>query len=215
MVYYLPDLKGQKEVIQQVAGGWELAAITSYASGTSGSFFQDGVSDLATGGTLSSLYGTGFTSNMRPMVSGEGCYAHTGGAQVLNPHATTLIGYHIGTFEPSTEPRGYCHGPGFVSTDFSVDKNWRVWGERLRIQFRMDFFNLFNHPNFRGDQVGNFLGGGAAFSGVNCGPPTNGVFQPCSPTNNIITNEKVNSSTGKASQTRGAREIQYGLKIIF
>ena len=32
-VYYLPDLKGQNGSVQAVAGGWELAGITQYASG--------------------------------------------------------------------------------------------------------------------------------------------------------------------------------------
>ena len=38
-------------------------------------------------------------------------------------------------------------GPGFSNTDFSVIKNTKV-GERMRAQFRAEFFDLFNHPNF-------------------------------------------------------------------
>jgi hypothetical protein len=36
---------------------------------------------------------------------------------------------------------------GFRNVDFSVAKNWH-FGERLRAQFRAEFFNIFNHPNF-------------------------------------------------------------------
>jgi hypothetical protein len=36
---------------------------------------------------------------------------------------------------------------GFRNLDFSVAKNWRL-GERMRAQFRAEFFNIFNHPNF-------------------------------------------------------------------
>lgn len=38
-------------------------------------------------------------------------------------------------------------GPGFNSFDFGVMKNNR-FGENGNVQFRAEFFNLFNHPNF-------------------------------------------------------------------
>ena len=223
-VYYLPDLKGQNGFVQAVAGGWELAGITQYASGASNSLYQTGVAEatafLATPQTAgpSSLLGDGFTNNQRPLISGASCYSgRTNEAQVINPAAVTLIGYPLGTYPSGVEPRGYCYGPGNVNTDFSVDKNWRVWGERMRIQFRMDFFNLFNHPNFRGDQVNNFgANGGSTIQNINCGPANAaGLYQPCSPTNNIITRQTYNQNAGFATNTRGARELQYGLKVIF
>ena len=124
----------------------------------------------------------------------------------------TLIGYQIGTIPKATEPRGYCRGPGYVNTDFSIDKNWRLWGEKLSLQFRLDFFNVFNHANFRGDLINN----GQVFAGVNCGAPdANGAYSPCSPSNNVITRQSAQSGIGFSTLTRGPREIQYGLKLIF
>ncbi len=38
-------------------------------------------------------------------------------------------------------------GPGLNNTDFSVIKNSR-FGEDMNVQFRAEFFNAFNHPNF-------------------------------------------------------------------
>ena len=86
----------------------------------------------------------------------------------MNPNAFTLVGYQIGTIPSNTEPRGYCRGPSLLDTDLSVDKNFKLT-ERVRMQFRMDFFNIFNHANFRGDQI-NGTQGGTLFSSVNCGP---------------------------------------------
>ena len=40
-----------------------------------------------------------------------------------------------------------CAGPGFVNTDFSVIKHF-VPREGWRVDFRAEFFNLFNHPQF-------------------------------------------------------------------
>ena len=224
LVYYLPALKGQNEVVQQVAGNWELGAITQYASGTSTNLTQGSVSentgnlvDPTKGSGLGSLVGTGYPNPQRPLVNpGQSCTAGTGGAQVINPNAVTLVGYQIGTFPSSMEPVGYCHGPGYVNTDFSVDKNWRVWGERVRIQFRMDFFNLFNHANFNGGII-NGIQGGNSFSSVNCGPANGaGKYMPCNATtNSVISADTPVGALGQATQARSAREIQYGLKVIF
>jgi hypothetical protein len=41
--------------------------------------------------------------------------------------------------------RNVFHGPGLFTSDLSVMKNFQVT-ERLKAQFRMDAFNVFNHP---------------------------------------------------------------------
>lgn len=46
-------------------------------------------------------------------------------------------------------------GPGFSNTDFSVIKNIQL-SERMRLQFRAEFFDLLNHANF--GQPGNVVG---------------------------------------------------------
>jgi hypothetical protein len=43
--------------------------------------------------------------------------------------------------------RGLISGPGFANTDFSVLRDF-PFGERLRLQFRTEMFNLFNQVNF-------------------------------------------------------------------
>ena len=105
---------------------------------------------------------------------------------------------------------------GVVNTDFSIDKNWRVWGERVRIQFRFDMFNLFNHANFNGGGSINGTQGGSIANSVNCGAANAaGVYQPCSVTNNVISSQTLGNTVGQATQAKNAREMQYGLKIIF
>ena len=39
-------------------------------------------------------------------------------------------------------------GPGFVNTDFSLIKHFPMKREGMRMDFRAEFFNLFNHPQF-------------------------------------------------------------------
>lgn len=43
--------------------------------------------------------------------------------------------------------RNVITGPGYINFDMSVFKNTRIT-ERQRLEFRAEFFNAFNHPNF-------------------------------------------------------------------
>lgn len=54
-------------------------------------------------------------------------------------------------------PRNVLFGPGIVNTDFSIFKNTllkMIGHENVNVQFRAEFFNLFNHTNF-GNPVNN------------------------------------------------------------
>ena len=52
----------------------------------------------------------------------------------------------VGTFGNSG--RDNLRGPRFFNTDLSVVKNTKVT-ERVSLQFRAEFFNVFNNVNFR------------------------------------------------------------------
>ncbi len=225
--YLAPKLENHNLLARETLGGWELTGITQADSGNSFTIFQNGIgentgnlisSNAAGAGSLSALFQTGLVGNQRPLRN-QGCSGNIKGDQVINPNAVTLIGYHLGTLEPNTAPRGYCHGPRLVSTDFSVDKNWKA-SERVTVQFRLDAFDLFNHPNFRADQ-GNFN----FASNVNCGASlpvnTNGSvssrYAPCSATNNVVSTFTPGQNFGKSTGLVGnaGRQIQYGLHVEF
>ena len=207
-VYYLPELKHSNAFVRNTVGGWELTGITQYSSGVSTTLFLGSFADLA-GSSVSSLSGTGFPYNARPLATSLACNG-LGGPAVFNPNALTLVGYQIGTIPAGTEPRGYCRGPAYVNTNFSIDKNWRLWGEKLRLQFRLDFFNAFNHTNFRADFNNGYN------ANINCGAPdASGAYSACSQSNSVITHQIVQNGTGYSTLTKGPREIQYGLKLIF
>jgi hypothetical protein len=56
--------------------------------------------------------------------------------------------------------RNILRGPGFMNLDSGVSRNFAI-GERFRIEFRAEFFNLMNHPNFGipGVAIGNQTAG--------------------------------------------------------
>ena len=83
-----------------------------------------------------------------------GCFVS--GSTALTPPAN-------GTFGDSG--RNIFRGPDFTNWDFSVSKNQKL-GEHLTLQFRAEFFNILNHPNFAGinDNLEGSSPGLAAFT---------------------------------------------------
>src|SRR5208282_1673769 len=88
---------------------------------------------------------------------------------------------------------------GFRDLDLSVAKNWH-FGERLRAQFRAEFFNILNHPNFA-----NPYGGQNGF-GLN-DPSAPGFGCGCATPDVAAANPVIGSG--------GSRAVQLGLKLIF
>ena len=72
----------------------------------------------------------------------------------LNPNA--FMQPADGTF--GNLGRNAIYGPGFWNVDFSVTKNTNLT-ERLLLQLRFEFFNIFNHPQFA--LPGNSFGSGS------------------------------------------------------
>ena len=59
--------------------------------------------------------------------------------------ASDPTGVPLGTIGNS--PRAICCGPGIYNTDMSFSKS-TPFGEKLRMEFRADFFNIWNHAQF-------------------------------------------------------------------
>ena len=83
-----------------------------------------------------------------------------GGTVAANPTCVAPAQVHTNTFwfnpcafvdppagELGTAARAPVYGPGFVNTDFSAIKHFPI-SERMQLDFRAEFFNLFNHPQF-------------------------------------------------------------------
>ena len=120
-----------------------------------------------------------------------GCYAQ--GNSVMIPPA-------LGTF--GTMGRNIFPDSGFRNFDFSVAKNWH-FGDRLRAQFRVEFFNIFNHPNFANPYGGQ---NGFGFNDPSV-PPGGGFGCGCATPDVAAANPAVGSG--------GPRSVQLGLKLNF
>jgi len=107
-----------------------------------------------------------------------------------------------------------------TDVDMGVNKNFKVT-ERVKVQFRMEFFNLFNHPQYVAGDVNNnsrVTFNSPVFGDANGNvvkPGANGVLVGAT---QILSAVPASSSTyGQAQSIRenGFRQIQYALKIIF
>ena len=117
-----------------------------------------------------------------------GCYAR--GSSVMLPPPLGQLGNMRRNMFPDT---------GFKNFDFSVAKNFH-FGEAMRLQFRAEFFNILNHPNFA-----NPYGGQNGF-GLN-DPSVRPFGCGCATPDIAAANPAVGSG--------GPRSIQLGAKFIF
>ncbi len=117
-----------------------------------------------------------------------GCYAK--GSSIMIPPPLGQFG-NMG--------RNTLQDSGFKNFDLSIAKNWH-FGEKLRAQFRAEFFNILNHPNFANPYGGQ--------NGFGQNDPSTGAFGcGCATPDVAAANPVVGSG--------GSRAVQLGLKLIF
>jgi len=159
-IYDLP-FRGSKWVT-----GWQFATIVQAQSGNP-------INIVTNNSTLNGVAGT-----LRPDVNGP----------------VTIIGSVDQWFDTTrftavsrfgSLGRNVIIGPGFQNTDFSIVKN-TSFSEKLRAQFRVEFFDLFNHANF--------------------GQPRNVVGTPAF--------GRISSTRFPTGETGSSRQIQFAVKLI-
>jgi hypothetical protein len=139
-VYQVPLLKSSSNRILKTAlGGWELSGIVT---ATSGAPLSIGLAGQSVASVVPN------TAN-RPNVNGK----------MNNPH-TVGEWFDTSVFSapaPGTwgdEPANAVDGPGRDNWNVSLFKNFRFGEERAtNLQFRAEFFNIWNHPQWVGDTL--------------------------------------------------------------
>jgi hypothetical protein len=204
-VYDLPYGKGKhfgssaNSVAQAVLGNWEIAGVTRARSGEA--------FDVLMGGDLTN---TGAFPPRPDQIHNPYDFSFdvTDQQNVFNcsnpGHQTHDCWFNQAAFAiPALAPgqtlahlfgnarRAALRGPDMVNFDFSAYKTFQL-GERFGLQFRSEFFNIFNHPNFNLPNVGS--GGGSSGAGFSNVPGGAAITQT------IPDNQ---------------REIQFGLKLQF
>jgi hypothetical protein len=220
LIYTTPALHDMNKIARYGLGDWQLSAIVNVSSGTPYTPVINSFS--AAGSGINDLSGIGLGNGAyRPnIVPGQSCRnSNFKGFQWINPNRYTLDGFKLGTI--GTTPAGDCFGPGVSRADFSVAKNFSIT-ERIKMQFRMDFFNLFNHPQYNNPNNGNTNGyANIGFSAANTvaspafltanGTPTTTLSNAVS-----IANSTPNAVVGQVgSDNQRDRQLQYSLRFTF
>ena len=144
-VYNLPFLRHDTSLLGKIAGGWEISGDVALVSGFPGTVYAE--SDVL-GNGVTDVGGTEL-AYVQPSCHyrGNRSFLQFFNTSCYEPNVTsgTLYG---------TVAWNNIEGPGTDNLDFALFKNGPVWGEKLKYQFRAEFFNILNHPSFNGIDTG-------------------------------------------------------------
>jgi hypothetical protein len=177
-IYSLPDVGkylGDNGVTRTVFGGWQISGVTRFWSGLPFSV----------------------TSNGNPGTLGGGPRAnYLGGTIIIKDFANRqwfdpLVFGRPLDGELGNTGRNWLRGPGFSNFDLSLFKDFK-FTERIKLQYRAEFFNIFNHLQWFGIN-----------SGVSATNPGTAVTAA------------TRGTSGQLTSTRDPRNIQMALKLFF
>jgi hypothetical protein len=187
-IYDLP-FKGNRLV-----SGWELAPVFSWQTGNpfmivvSGSSGINGVGNTVTPTVNAPLQVSG--NPLGQWISNIGAIQQAGNCSLTTNPSACVFG---------NLRRNSVYGPGFTTMDLTLAKNTKIT-ERMNFQFRVDAFDLFNHPNY--GQPGPQSGGSLAVS-----YPSTGAIPSSFST--------INSTRFPTGDSGSSRQLQMALKLQF
>ena len=182
-------------LVDAVAGGWQVTMINTAQAGTPFNLNYSPASSTAASTQITANYrGVNLYRPNRiagqPLTQGRNVrLANTGYVQYVNYNAlalppTTVNGQFVAPFGNLGRNPG--RSPAFYETDFDLNKRFATPVESLKVEFRSELYNLFNHTNLYLPSSG--------LSGTLGGAPNNG---------------------GIVSSTFTPRVVQFALKLIY
>jgi hypothetical protein len=172
-IYQLPVGRGKAvgsglgRVADAVVGGWELSGVATFKGGIPIGVF----------GNDQPTYG----GNPRPNVVGNVHVSHPSAHEWFNTGAFAYAPY--GSFGNAPRYFSDLRGPHYQNWDTAIEKNWLL-GEQMRIQFRFETFNTFNHPNYYTPEAGATAYGGCdPNAGTGCASSFGTITQTFAPRN--------------------------------
>jgi outer membrane receptor protein involved in Fe transport len=213
LVYDLPFGQGRQfvasanPVLNTIVGGWQISAINTAQGGTP---FNLTYSPSSTNAVSPSLTQNWRGENLyRPnLVPGVPYIQKTklasGYVQYVNASALTIPATYTtgssltagGTISSpfGNLPKNYGRTPKFYETDLDFNKRFNTPIERIKIEFRSELYNIFNHTNL-------YLPGGSG------GGTVSGTDNNSSAPTSI--------GGGTITGTFEPRIVQFGLKVIY
>jgi hypothetical protein len=182
-IYDLPFWRDQNTLLKNLLGGWQISGATFMRSGRPVSVVRTnldtaGVGDEGFGQPVNLVGDINAGANKEFSNGSDGNFWFNRDAFAL-PAA--------GTF--GNAGRNLIYNPGEQQWDLALFKNFNLGGTK-RAQFRAEFFNFPNHPNWGSVQTGTLNG-------------------------DILIADPSNASFGRVTSKTGQRDIQLSLRFIF
>ena len=221
LVYELPVghgrrfLSGSNGLTDAVLGGWQISGINTMQAGTPFNVTYSPNSAQAVSPQISASYrganlyrpnrvpGQPITQGRSNRVANTGYVNYINLAAFILPPIKDGAGNVLSPFGNSSRNPG--RTPAFYQTDLSINKRFTTPIESLKVEFRAEAYNVFNHTNlYLPGGISGTQGTTAATIGV-------GGTVPAS----AIVGGSPNANTGQVTSTFEPRIIQFGLKILY
>jgi hypothetical protein len=224
LVYELPFGRGRhfanssNGLVNGVIGGWQVSAINTMQAGTPFNITYSPNSAQAVSPQIGATfrganeYRPNYVPGQKVTQGRNNRAANTGFVNYINFNAFLLppikdaAGNVLSPFGNASRNPG--RTPAFYQTDLALNKKFATPIESLKVEFRTEFYNLFNHTNLylpgtiSGTQgtitAGTILGTGAT-----------------APPGAILANTGIPNSGGQITSTFEPRILQFGLKVIY
>jgi hypothetical protein len=223
LVYDLPVGRGRhflntvNGATDAVLGGWQASLINTTQAGTPFNITYGPNGAQAVSPQISATYrganeyrpnvvpGQKITQGTGHRVANTGYVNYVNLAAFVLPPIKDAAGNVLSPFGDATRNPG--RTPPFNETDFALNKRFGTPIEGLKVEFRSEFYNLFNHTNY-------YLPGGISGSQ---GTVTPGAVYGTGATVPLtgIVGGAPSPNTGQITSTFTPRVIQFGLKILY
>ncbi len=222
LVYELPVGHGRRllsnanGVLDSVIGGWQISAINTAQAGTPFNLTYSPTANQQVSPQISATYrgANEYRPNVVPgtkTIQGTSSrQANTGYVNYINyaafviPPAQDASKNYLSPFGNASRNPG--RTPPFNETDLDLNKTFRTPIETLKIEFRAEAYNVFNHTNFY--LPGNISGSQGTITanttlGTGATPPLSAITGG------------VPSGGGQITSTFEPRILQFALKVMF
>jgi Carboxypeptidase regulatory-like domain/TonB dependent receptor/TonB-dependent Receptor Plug Domain len=210
-VYEFPFMREQKGVLGQVIGGWQISGITTFESGVPFTVVNGQDSNRVGGNNdrpdfnpsglpgVRAIPATAISPSSTGFINPDVIIGRTPDDEAIfapiDPATARYIGLPSSSGRTGTLGRNTERSKGINNFDFSVQKQFRLT-EGTSLQFRTEFFNVFNHPQYGTASI-------SPFSPATAGPSANVFTTPAG--------EFLKPQLGDG----GGRVIRYLLRLTF
>ncbi|HEX8721074.1 MAG TPA: TonB-dependent receptor [Pyrinomonadaceae bacterium] len=208
-VYALPFFRDQRGFAGRALGGWEVSGVTTFESGVPLTVTNGADADAIGGNLDRPDYNPVGVPGVRAVpavatASSNPCSVSVGATYYTNPDAAgacidpasaQYIGLLAGSGRRGNLGRNTLRSPGTNNWNLNLLKRVRLT-ENTNFEFRTEFFNIFNHPQYG-----------------------QGSISPFSPAATGIAASVINSTPGRFLRPEfdegGGRVVRYQVKFIF